>query len=206
MGILDSLIASFSGGDPNVIAGMTDQQRLPLMDNAIGGALEGFGANMGAMSHVMYGIQAQRANQFQATQLRQEANSVQGAAQRDAFNVQRQTDLVTSRALAVAAASGGGASDPTVVNIIARDAGQGAYEKAVALYGGADKARYLQEQASAKEFQGREELINSGEVALGQGASGVASILRSQARGSSLYSRFAGNGPPTMVSGTDPGW
>src|SRR5688500_11497475 len=42
------------------------------------------------------------------------------ASQRQALEERRQGDLVASRALAVAAASGAGVSDPTVIDIIAR--------------------------------------------------------------------------------------
>lgn len=200
MSLYDDLIANYSG--PNAtgtsIAALRPQDQSVLATNAVGGALEGFGGFMGAMSHVMYGIEGMRAAQFQAGQLHQQANASQATAERDAYGIQRQTDMVTSRALAVAAASGGGASDPTVVNIIARDAAQGAYQKAAALYQGQDRARYLNTQASAQIYQGKAERLNSMEVGAAQGVGGVASILRSQERGASLYSRFAGNGPPTI--------
>lgn len=198
MGILDSLIASWSGGSADVVAGMTPQQQTPLADNAAGGLIEGFGNSLGAMSHIMYGLQARAASQFQAAQLRQNANTAQAVGERDAYEVGRNTDMVTSRALAVAAASGGGASDPTVVNLIARDAGEGAYQKALSLYRGADQARLMGMQADAKEFEGKAEEGNSFEVGAAQEGSSVASLLRSQARGASLYQRYAGGGPPSI--------
>lgn len=201
MSILDSLTAAFSGTDS--IAAMRPQDQDVLRANATAGALQSFGGFMGAMSHVMYGLQANRAAEFEAAQMREAGGQAVAASQRSAFEVQRQTDLVTSRALAVAAASGGGASDPTVVSIIARDAAQGAYQKAVALYQGQDRARYLDLEAAGREYSGRAELRNSLMVGGAQAAGGVASILRSQARGASLYDRFAGNGPPGVGQ---PGW
>lgn len=199
MGALDDLISGFTpGSSPDSIAAMTPAQQQPFALNAVAGSLESFGGFMGAMSHVMYGLQAQRAASYQSQQLRTEAGQDEASAERQSFLVGRQTQLVTSRALAVAAASGGGASDPTVVNMIARDAGQGAYQQAVALYQGQDRARLLMAQAAAKDYQGKEEAANSDLVGAGQAVGGVASILRSQARGASLYDRFSGGGAPTI--------
>jgi hypothetical protein len=50
-------------------------------------------------------------------------------------------DLVASRALAVAAASGAGVSDPTMVRVIANARGEGAVRAATALYEGQARSR-----------------------------------------------------------------
>lgn len=84
---------------------------------------------------------------FQSNQLRVNAGQAQASAQREAISIDRETQLHASRALAVAASSGGGASDPTVVNLLAQGAADGAYRKAVALYEGDDQARSLNLQA-----------------------------------------------------------
>lgn len=92
------------------------------------------------------------ASQFQADQARVNAGQAFAASQRDAAEQRRQATLLQSRALALAAASGGGATDPTVVNVLGRIAGEGAYRAAVSLYRGEEQARALRMEASAREF------------------------------------------------------
>ena len=75
------------------------------------------------------------------------AGQALAVSQRDAAEARRQTELIASRSLAVAAASGGGVSDPTVVNLIANAAGEGEYRARVALYEGEARARSLRQQA-----------------------------------------------------------
>src|SRR3954470_23681372 len=53
--------------------------------------------------------------EFEANQLEVQAGQVVAASQRDVLDVQRVGRLAQSRARAVAAASGGGASAPTVI-------------------------------------------------------------------------------------------
>jgi hypothetical protein len=155
------------------------------------------GEIMGGISHYEFGQQAMQAAQFQAAQLRQNAGQVQASAQRQAFDVDRQAKYVASSALATAAASGGGASDPTVVNLMARNAGEFAYRKAVALYQGDDKARLMNLQADAKEYEGETTAANSDKVAAAQFLQGGASLLKGSARDSSLLQRFGAGGPRT---------
>jgi hypothetical protein len=186
MGILDSVISAIAGGG----AGSD-----PVSVNTTAGNLESFGSYMSAASHVQFGIKARQAAQFQADQLRQNANSAQAAAQRGAAEIDRNTEFVTSRALAVAAGSGGGASDPTVVNMIARVAGEGAYQRASALYAGVDQARLDQESADAKLYEGKSTERNALEVGGAGYLGGATNLLRSRAKGMSLLQRFGGDGP-----------
>jgi hypothetical protein len=204
MGILDTLLATMSQG-----GGSVD----PVALNSVAGDMESLGSNMSAASHVQFGIQARQAAQFQADQLRQNANTAQAASQRQAFDIDRQTQFITSRALAVAAASGGGASDPSVVRLIARDAGEGAYQRSLALYGGNDRARLDLESADARLYEGKTTERNSLEVGAAGYARGATNLLRSQARGASLLQRFGGDGPQVGsfsaaggVGVGDPGW
>jgi len=137
---------------------------------------------------IQQGNAIQRASQYQADQLRQNGGQAQAAAQRTAADVDRQTQMVVSRALAVAAASGGGASDPTVVNLIAQNTAEGAYRKAVALYGGDETNRVNQMQADAREYEGKSARV-AGYV------SGASNLMMAGARGKSLFDRFGGGAP-----------
>lgn len=187
---------------PQQTAGLSPQQQLALNLNSWGYQADATGQLIGAISHVTFGRQAQEANQFQADQLRQNAGQAQASAQRVAEDEDRKTALVNSAALASAAASGGGASDPTVVNIMARTAGEGAYRRAAALYQGDERARTMNLQATAKEYEGKDIALNSDMVGAGQAFGAGTTLLKGMARGSSLYQRFGGGGP--SVQGQTP--
>lgn len=172
----------------------------PIMGNDAGAITNASGQIMSAFSHYSYGQEALAAGNFQAEQLRQNAGQAQAAAQRDAYNVDRQAQYVASTALAHAAASGGGASDPTVVNLIARNAGEMAYRKSVALYQGDEKARLMNLQATAKEFEGENIAHNSSQVAAANIFGAGTSLLRGEARDQSLYSRLNSGLQPMIAS------
>jgi len=120
-------------------------------------------------------------------------------AQREAAEQKRQSRLVASRALAVAAASGGGVSDPTIVNILAGIEGEGAYRAQVALYEGQATARRYRIQAAV----GRGDALDiaaegkSREFAYRTRAAG--NLLR----GASLYEKYGLNGPDSGPSEND---
>lgn len=174
---------------------MSDWMNDPRLLNSVGSDVEAGGAIAGALSHLDYGLQAQKAMQFQAAQLRINAGQQMASSQRQAFDVQRESDYIASRALAVAAASGGGASDPTVVNLMARNAAEMAYRKSVALYQGENAAREMNMAADAKEYEGANLRRNATEVAASQVLGAGTSLLRGYARDASLRQRFGGDGP-----------
>lgn len=93
------------------------------------------------------------AAQYQAAQLEQNAGQAIASSQIAGAEQQRQARLLTSRALAVAAASGGGATDRTITDVISNIAGEGAYRSAVALYQGEEKARMLRMEAEGKRYE-----------------------------------------------------
>jgi hypothetical protein len=119
-----------------------------------GGLTEATGYEQAAEAARVAGRRKNVAAQFEAEQLEQNAGQVVAASQRDAMEERRKADLMASRALALAGASGGGASDTTVVNIIAKLKGEGSYRSAVALYRGEDKARRLRMGAAARRYEG----------------------------------------------------
>lgn len=82
-----------------------------------------------------------------ADQLDVQAGQTRAMSQRDAYEQRRQAKLVQSRGIAVAAASGAGADDPTVVNQIADIGGEGEYRALTALYNGETQAQANEQQA-----------------------------------------------------------
>lgn len=77
------------------------------------------------------------------------ATEQRAASQRDAIDQRRQGVLVASRARALAAASGGGVSDPTVTNILAGIDSEAEYRVLTALYRG-------ESAAQGTEFEGKQ--------------------------------------------------
>jgi len=118
------------------------------------------------------------AAEFEAQQLEQNAGQAMSAAQRTAFETGRAGEYTQSRALAVAAASGGGASDPSVMNTIANLAGETAYRKSIDLYQGEERARQLKLSAAATRYSGQigaDVILDQGKAAETQALSGIAS-------------------------------
>lgn len=122
----------------------------------LAGAQEQFkGLMLSASAAKLSGRRRRVEAEFEAKQLEINAGQAVAASQRDAMEVQRNVDLVESRARAVAAASGGALDDPTIINTVARISNYGAYQKAVALYQGEDKARTLRFTAATKRYEGQ---------------------------------------------------
>lgn len=122
---------------------------------------------------------------YEATLLAQNAGSAVAASQREALDIKQKTDLMISRSIAVAAASGGGATGtPTVGKIVADVAGLGAYRQAVAIYGGRDRARALEGAAAGRRYEagmaeeGGETMGTGYRLrALGSGLSGASTLF-----------------------------
>lgn len=132
--------------------------------------------------------------EFDAEQLEGQAGQELAASQRVALTEERQSKLVQSRALALAAASGGSASDPTVLRIVSGIASEGAYRQNLALYQGEEKARQMRLTARAERI--------TGEIQAGSSASQGRSILTQTAgsilgQGASLYARYGYDSPAT---------
>lgn len=138
------------------------------------------------------GARARQASEFQAAQMEQQSGQATASAQRRSLEQRRRAQMVASRALAVSAASGAGASDPTIETIISDIAGEGAYRAGIELYQGEERARQLRMGADAA--------IYEGQVAEQSGRE-KASAARMQAFGSalsgsgSLYAKYGMGGP-----------
>lgn len=118
----------------------------------------------------------------EAAQLDAQAGLERASSQRQAIEERRQARLAASRGLAVAAASGASADDPTVVNALAGIGGEGEYRALSALYSGEETARGMEAQAQANRRGAK-----STKKASYFGAAG--SILSA---GSTLHDRYGG--------------
>lgn len=115
------------------------------------------------------------------------AGIVVAASQRHAIEERRQADLAASRALAVAAASGGGVSDPTIVQTLSNIRGEGALRASIALYEGEERARQIRIQGAGAQDFNVDPMAGYNAAAAGKIGKGALS----------LYARY-GKGGPTL--------
>ena len=108
-----------------------------------------------AVGAVKQGRAMDKIGKAKASQLRTKAGQERAVGQHKAINRRRETDLAESRTLALAAASGAGASDPTIMNLIANLAGEGERNYQAAMYEGEEKARGLEYQADVSIYEGQ---------------------------------------------------
>lgn len=146
-----------------------------------------------AVGSIMSGKAQDSASRFQAGQMKQQAGQERAAAQRTAIEQRRQAGLANSRVKALAAASGGGATDPSVINIETANAGAGEYNALSALYQGEEKARGLEMGAGARLYEGSQ----AKRAGLIKGGSGLLSA------GSSMFEKYGQGGPDTSTPEAD---
>lgn len=138
-----------------------------------GTALSAGGSILGANAEA-------RALREQAAQLDAEAMTDRASSQRRMIEEKRQGRLAQSRAVAVAAASGGGADDPSIVNAVADLEGDSEYRALSALYEGETAARSKEAQAAANR-RGAKAVKTAGVI------KAVGSVLST---GSSMFDRY----------------
>jgi hypothetical protein len=169
--------------------------------------LSGAGTAMSAVGSIMSGNAAaaagksqQIAENYQATELRQQAGQDRAVSQVAAINANRTTAFTMSRERALAAASGGGASDPTIIRNEAGIQAQGSYNALTALATGEERARGQETQANAAQYQGAEY------AARGQGeqtAGYIKGISTALTGAGSLYDKYGPKGGGATVDSSD---
>jgi hypothetical protein len=143
-------------------------QAIPLVLAVAGTALSAGGTIIGTQAEG-------RELNLQAGQLDAAAGRERASSQRSAMEERRQARLANSRALALAAASGGGADDPSVVNAMAGIEGEGEYRALTSLYNGEEAALGMEADAAARRRGAKSVkaagLIKAGGTILNAGAS-----------------------------------
>lgn len=143
-------------------------------------------ALIGAGGTLMEGAANKQAAQSAAMQLEQNAGQSRAVSQREAAERRRSTRYLQSRAQAVAAASGAGASDPTVVNLIAGLEGEGEMGALASLFEGEEAARNMEYSAKVARRFGKA-------ASTGASLKGASTILGGA---SSWYDKYGGSGSP----------
>jgi hypothetical protein len=112
----------------------------------------------------------------QAKAMEQQAGQERAASQRGAIEQRRQGRYVRSTAIAQAAASGAGVSDPTVTDIIGDIDQESEYRALTSLYEGEQAGRNLEYQAELTRTSGQAQhnlMDTQGDIALLGGAAGA---------------------------------
>lgn len=135
----------------------------------------------------------QQALDYQAEQHRRQAGQERAAGQRALEAERRRERLVQSNLLARAAASGAGASDPTIVALQGQIAAEGELRALSALYEGEARAYDLEEQARLRVFEGQQTRA-AGKMARDSYRFGAFTTLVGGI-GSTLYDRYGGDDP-----------
>ncbi len=148
------------------------------------------GLAIGAVGGIIGGIQAKQAADAEAVQMESMATEARAVGQYNALEKRREQELVESAALAQAA-SQGGASDPSVLDIFGDIAEQGERNFAMETFKGETQARGLEFGAEMKKFEGKQALI--------AGFTGAGGTLASG--GSNLYQQFGQIGSQATSSG-----
>lgn len=145
------------------------------------------GALVSAAGSIIGGISAKNQAEAQAAAMEVRAGEERAGSQREAIRRSREAKLVMSRQQAVAASSGGDASDPTVVNLMAGVAREGEYQSGAALYEGETKGRNMEYEAKLARMQGRQAMF-----------AGFINGFSSMISGFSSFGGYGGSGPPAM--------
>lgn len=111
-------------------------------------------AGVSAAGTLAAGASAKASQEFRAKQEQQAAGEARASGQREAFEERRKAGLVTSRIQALSAAGGGGADDPTIVDLSSDVAGRGEYFALMDMFRGENKARGLEDSAVASRMTG----------------------------------------------------
>ncbi len=135
------------------------------------------GAYLRAAASEQGGLFSEQEADFTARGLEGAAAEARGAAQREAFEKRHAAKMALSTLVARAAASGGGATDRTVLKLGENIADRGEFQALMDMYSGNNRARGLEDQAMGARMTGAAKKWAAGVDALGAryaGDTGVA--------------------------------
>jgi hypothetical protein len=112
-----------------------------------------------AAGAVAGGISASNDAKAQADLAEMQANEARAVSQREADRKSREAKLIMSSQQAKAAASGGGARDPTVLQLMGDVGAEASYQERAALYEGETRGRGLEAQAAIDRMRARQAML-----------------------------------------------
>ena len=116
---------------------------------------------MAELGKIWSGFEMKKAADSEAAALRERAKTRRAEAGAAAREERRQGELLASRAQAIAAASGGSLSDPTMIKLIADLEASGEYNALSRMFEGEVEARGFEKQAGITKRKGRARLATS---------------------------------------------
>jgi hypothetical protein len=131
-----------------------------------------------AAGTIAAGNSAMAGAEYKKAQYDQAATEARAAGQRQAFEKKRETKLVQSKLLANAAASGGGADDPSIIALGKDIAGRGEYLALNEFYKGENRARGLEDAGNATLMEGRAAKKGATLAALGTIIGGAGGLFK----------------------------
>ncbi len=141
--------------------------------------LSAIGTGLTAAGTVYGGVQAQAGADAEAKQLKAKGDEDLAIGQRRAMQAKREKELTQSRIRAVSAASGGGADDDSITNLMEGVEQQGDYNSMLELYQGRASQGKLYASAANRRAEGDSALTGSFLGAAGRGASSIYGRYRS---------------------------
>jgi hypothetical protein len=155
LAIAPAAAAAASTATATAATAATTLSTIATVTSIVGGVVGAAGTLLGGMQQSKAAAAQANMQEMQAEQLAQNAGQERAAAQQHAISLRRQSRLAASRNQAVAAASGGLATDPTVLEIQSDIAGEGEYNALTALHAGESRARGMQADAAAARYESR---------------------------------------------------
>jgi hypothetical protein len=134
------------------------------------------GSFIAARGTIAAGKAQQRALNYEAAQLDQEAKQKEAEAQVEAQQYQRKKELTLSNLQANAAASGFTATDPTALALADEISRYGTYQQQLAQYGGENQRAGLEAQAEGRRMTGRAAVTGARYSAAGTILGGISSL------------------------------
>jgi hypothetical protein len=138
---------------------------------------------------------------YKAKQAEIVANNERASAQREMLDKNRRMNFALSRAQALAAASGAGAADPSVVNIMSGIIGEGELAKSTSMWEGESKAIATENQARADMWEGTNKAAASrweGSVAKTNANNAAnATLISGIGKGMTMMDKFSPGPAPT---------
>lgn len=119
------------------------------------------GTALSAGSTIYGGVRGLTSANATAKELKRKGDNELAVAQREAMRRQRETQLVVSRQNAVAAASGAGATDPSVIATEAKTQQEGDYNSMLDMYNGMVSRADLYHEAATTKKEGVGKLLGS---------------------------------------------
>lgn len=157
-------------------------------------------AVVAAVGTLVAGNNANEASKAQQKQLKQRAGQERAAGQAAAVQARRQANYVQSRLQAVAASSGAGALDKTVLDLSGGITKEGEYQALSALYSGNERANTDIYAGQVARTEGKNAQTESYYKAATYGLAAYNSIAGG---GESLYSKYGQGGPENYDGATD---